>query len=414
MLLASRGANAVARVLKPKIPRPLTKVKAAANIHIPTATLQQVSLSAPTSIRIQTAKTAITRLLHNVLPRPATFRANPSFTRAAHTSTIRQSLSLPTRFALGGSRPPLGTPFMPRSPDLVSRSVANVGLGTARQFSSARPVFQNLVQNVPIAARAFCEVDLDLGLNDKVDMKRRRAMIRRAVKAQKKQALQTKSTVSSVDFSSLVESTTPIEETDEMLAFSHYFSVAPEEPFTTTLIVPLAPEGARAPLPLTAESSTYDIIAGTHVAYSRHSVRVAALFRRLDVANVWERGAQCAAIGGDGVVSALVVRFEGWSEDTLRGVLGEAGRGWCRVESVPTYPAIRPVEESEYVMPVIDFAASFYADEQYALGSGRSDFSGITTPDSSHEDSDGSSDASWTQSLMDSSIRFSSSFEDRL
>ncbi|KAJ7744661.1 hypothetical protein B0H16DRAFT_1727223 [Mycena metata] len=40
--------------------------------------------------------------------------------------------------------------------------MTHVGLGTARNFSSGRPLFQQLADNVPIADRAFYEADWDL------------------------------------------------------------------------------------------------------------------------------------------------------------------------------------------------------------------------------------------------------------
>jgi len=81
-----------------------------------------------------------------------------------------QSLSLPSRVALRQQsygrqqtrafgapqylpHGPYTTNALPRGP----HAVANIGLGTARNFSSGRPVFQNLVQNVPIVARALNE-----------------------------------------------------------------------------------------------------------------------------------------------------------------------------------------------------------------------------------------------------------------
>lgn len=427
MLLASRGANVATRALK--LPKPPninpSQVNASRAIHIPTSTLQ--NRISPASLK-QSARTLLSRFFSHITPNPNAApirllsRAAYNTSAPAH-ATIKQSLSLPARFALGVGPKPLGTPFMPRSPVLVSRSVANVGLGTARNFSSARPVFQNIVQNVPVAARAFCEVDLN-DVGSKTGVRARRGTARHVIKAQKKQSSKLEKTkrtpLSPATISALIEESLSrsreFEETDEMLAYSHYFSVAPEEPFTTTLVIPLAPEGARAPLPPDPFTSTYDIITDTHIAYSRHSIRVAALFRRLDAANVWERGAQCIAMGEgeEGVARKLLVKFDGWSEDTLRGVLGEAGTGWCEVVCVPKYPALR--YGGEFVMPAVD--------SQYLFSSGYAShfLSGTTTPVDYGGDIEGHSDGdgSWTQSFTlsdpDSGIRmgFSSAFEERL
>lgn len=74
-----------------------------------------------------------------------------------------QNLSLPARVALSKAGPrAFGAPYLPRGPTIPRpNAVTNVGLGTARNFSSGRPLFQNLIQNVPVAARSFCELDLD-------------------------------------------------------------------------------------------------------------------------------------------------------------------------------------------------------------------------------------------------------------
>lgn len=58
-------------------------------------------------------------------------------------------------------------------PTAAPRSSSQVGLQTARNFSSSRPVFQNVVQNAPLGARV-------LGDKDKLDLRRFRREMRAA------------------------------------------------------------------------------------------------------------------------------------------------------------------------------------------------------------------------------------------
>ncbi|KAF9505809.1 hypothetical protein BS47DRAFT_1270317, partial [Hydnum rufescens UP504] len=142
-----------------------------------------------------------------------------------------------------------------------------VGLGTARNFSSGRPVFQNLVQNVPVAGRALFEVDFDVKTK-KDNLKRRNlAKKTKASQARRKDMLMLISRTPTSGFfpASFPESLSP-----------------PMEPFITTLSIPLSPMVTRAPLGASPELSTRALIFSVHNSYSDHSIRVASLFRRLD------------------------------------------------------------------------------------------------------------------------------------
>ena len=79
--------------------------------------------------------------------------------------------------------------------------------------------------------------------------------------------------------------------------------------------------------------------------------------------------------------TVLEVRFSGWTEARVRGVLGEAGSGWCVLEEVwaneseemddalsemsfDTHSiASTPVHDMDpsasFVLPTLDFSASF-------------------------------------------------------
>ena len=52
----------------------------------------------------------------------------------------------------------MSIPKLPRAP-AVPRGVQQVGLGTARNFTTGRPIFAHLAENVPVAGRALSEAD---------------------------------------------------------------------------------------------------------------------------------------------------------------------------------------------------------------------------------------------------------------
>jgi hypothetical protein len=259
-----------------------------------------------------------------------------------------------------------------------------VGLNPARQFSSSRPLFQNVVQNVPIALRAFSEADWEV---QRKEMNRRKAI--EIMKGKKIK-------ISNPRPSRL----TPKDSMKE--SFDHYF-VAPTTPEVTTyLTIPLAPAEARTPLPVESSATLLDpAIASVHESYQRHSARVDSILRRLDAANAWDRGAVCegygtAATGEDtGLCSVLRIKFSGWTLEMVKEVIGEAGIGWCELEQVPLAPKtvvttstpstsvvsdpldeplpLQPVSPissrldqalvdeatSSFIMPTLDFSSSF-------------------------------------------------------
>jgi hypothetical protein len=58
----------------------------------------------------------------------------------------------------------MGAPRLP-CPPTVPRSITQVELGTARNFTTGRPILQNIadnVHNVPVASRALLEADPDM------------------------------------------------------------------------------------------------------------------------------------------------------------------------------------------------------------------------------------------------------------
>ena len=284
--------------------------------------------------------------------------------------SIRQSLSLPVRIAL--SRP-LRSPCLPRA-SRVPGNVIQVGLGNARNFSTGQPIFQNLVQNVPVVGRAFYEVDWDLSLRQEKDSKVRRPKI-----ADRKVKLADKLTPLPEHF------TGPTSYITEEV--QHYFH-SPSEPLITTYLqIPLAPTPtSRVPLSSSSPSTPcllpLPVLAKEHASHSKHAIRVSSMFRRLDAARVWQRGATCETFGDpSGLCTILRVKFAGWSEEMVKDVLGDAGKDWCTIQELHTNHEVRfepqdslmsplaqpassnTINEMAYVMPILDFSSSFLATD---------------------------------------------------
>ena len=303
---------------------------------------------------------------------------------AGRTPTIESSLSLPVRHALSVR---MGSPRLPRPP-AVPRSIAQVGLGTARNFTTGRPIFQNIadkIHNIPVVSRAFLEAGLDTRTKDDS---------MRAFKAEKKPKKRCRT--ESVPRPNKVEfhPAATLRGEDKSVAateFEKYFVPTPVPDASTTLLVPLAPTPTgRVPLSHTLSYDRHPLLplmelSALHVDSERHASRVKALFEQLDAAQVWDKGATCEAFGGVRGAGVLRVHFSGWSAHEVRGVLGEAATGWCILEeeradeirdeeldammsdadSSPDYPGIAELNLSSpidpaysFVLPTLDFSAS--------------------------------------------------------
>ncbi|KAF9052881.1 hypothetical protein BJ165DRAFT_809565 [Panaeolus papilionaceus] len=274
-----------------------------------------------------------------------------------HRASIQNGFSLPVRNALHTSalRRQANT-FLPRGNGPVAvrcGGVSQVGLGTARNFSTGRPIFQHLVENVPVACRAIYELDVDL----KLPAKRREAMRNminsNGIVERSKERVKAKSTPIKTQEECTTEST--LEEDMEQ-----YFALD-LPPVSTYLLVPLAPTPtSRAPLPANLVDDDVNLLpplaelGAIRTSHSTHALRVSTLFMRLDQANVWARGVSCSAysqgqqyrhhqtdsIGGKdediniGSCTILKVEFIGWTKAEVRGVIGESGSGWCVLEEV--------------------------------------------------------------------------------
>ncbi|KAI0818701.1 hypothetical protein BC629DRAFT_1463608 [Irpex lacteus] len=290
---------------------------------------------------VKQARTFLTRVVGE-LTTPGTFNlaahaphgsAGPKYSANPYRfQTIQQRLNGPTRVTL--SRP-LWAPYMPRAPALP-RNVTHVGLGTARNFSSARPLFQNVVDNVPVVGRAFWEADWDVKMMKEREMKIKKYSGNKENKTSRKLRLEPSTRP-------VVASTAAVEAVSTQEAeLDHYFPAPAVADVTTVLLIPLAPTPtSRLPLPTNPSVHTsnhplipFAYLASVHDDHVTHSLRVSSLFSRLDAARVFDDpGVTTSAFGhSSGLCTVLEVKFHGWTESRVRGVLGEAGTGWCVLE----------------------------------------------------------------------------------
>lgn len=313
------------------------------------------------------------------------------------TPSIRSGLSLPARHALHSKAFGAGT-FLPRAPMSPRPPVATqLGLGTARNFSSSRPIFQNLVDNVPIALRSLYEADLD------IDFARKKTGVRRPLYTALNKP---KAALVGPKMKPRARRVLAEKENSEVLAdaaaeFSQYFSAPTPAPVTSYVFIPLAPTpsnrlplSSRDSLPHTGRFIPLGEVGSIHASHSRHALRVSTLFAKLDQANVWSHpGVSCTPYSGcprkalsddddeelEGVCTFLKLEFAGWTMNEVRSVIGECGQGWCVFEEVrhdeeedeesvfssaissPPSELVDPAQSM--VMPTIDFSSSFLAGQ---------------------------------------------------
>lgn len=265
-----------------------------------------------------------------------------SLVRPAHfhstAQSVKASYSLPVRNALYR---PLSLPRLPR-PTPIPGNVANVGLGTVRSFHSARPIFQNMVDNVPIATRALWEAEWEFKAKKKDERKMRKAKENIAPPKTKEMLKQRQIPI-------IAETSTEVDVSE----LDHYMPQLALPEVTTYLLVPIAPT-PTARLPLSAHSAAgigslhpllpVPEIAATHKMHRNHSLRVSTLFSRLDAANVWDDpgvGVDAYAYGqgsgdnsSDKQCTILRVTFAGWTAAQVRSITGESGQGWCAIDEV--------------------------------------------------------------------------------
>ncbi len=303
---------------------------------VPRITPQQPS---PFTSRILNRTRTIFNAFVGHLTAPSKLRAPGAVPRSMQTVATRvpkieNNLSLPVRHALSTR---MGAPRLPRPP-AVPRSIAQVGLGTARNFTTGRPIFQNIadnMHNIPVAARAFLEADLDMRTKEDRGLALKLKHARRKSKKHSRRVCASDKVQFHPSATHPPATATAAEETES--EFVKYF--VPQVPdVSTTLLIPLAPTPTtRVPLSHTFAYDRHPLVpflelSALRVDTERHASRVKALFEQLDAAQAWDKGAVCETLGGARGASVLRVRFAGWSAHAVRGILGEVATGWCVLE----------------------------------------------------------------------------------
>ena len=281
------------------------------------------------------------------LATPGTLRVSPGggAVRSIHLVAsrmpkIESNWSLPVRHALSVR---MGAPRLPRPPT-VPRNIAQVGLGTARNFTTGRPIFQNLadkMHNIPVASRAFLEADLDMRSKDD-DRSALASKLKRARNGKSKRRSRpvcpSDNKLRFHPAASRPTASAPETEAHAHAEFDKYFTPPQVPDVSTTLLIPLAPTPtSRVPLAHTFAYDQHPLvpfleISALHVNAERHAARVRTLFEQLDAARAWDKGTTCETLGGARGAGVLRVRFAGWSVHAVRGILGEAATGWCILE----------------------------------------------------------------------------------
>lgn len=262
--------------------------------------------------------------------------------RALHTSVlhaplgraaIKQGFSFPVRVAV--SRPFRLGSCMPRAPISAPR-VVNLGIGSVRNFTSAQPLFQNLVENVPIAIRALYEANIDAKY---LHGHAGRQMFRTTKTHSAEQTRKSLHRFQNVSITNEVAS----EPATSMEELQRYFPL-PEATVTTYLLVPLAPTPtSRMPLASPSIAGAPDLLhplaelCDLHISHELHALRVSSLFSRLDHGDVWSKGVRCSAFAhgtahiwdDERSCTILKVEFIGWNKAEVKSVIGECGTGWC-------------------------------------------------------------------------------------
>lgn len=358
-----------------------------------------------------------TRSLHN-----AAFRGN----------SIPCGLSLAARASLkNNALRRQASMFLPRAPNTPPPrygGAIQVGLGTARNFTTGRPIFQQVAENIPITGRALYEADWDL------KMRKRRARVHIATgnKPTQKSKEMSKPSQRSATHATVIHDDIKDDVTPPKPDLDHYFPLV--DTVTTFLYVPLAPRTPLSQHPAPDEFTLLPLpdIAALHSSYTTHKLRVTTLFTRLEQADVWSRGVsyccysqglhhQIQSLSGEkaGVCTNIKLVFQGWTKAEVMNVIGESGTGWCALEEVfhdqvwedsdglseaslsldsslsravsPTISEGADFSES-FVMPKLAFSSSFLASgvshsSSSSPSEGSSGFapSGLTNDDSNEE-----------------------------
>ena len=300
----------------------------------------------------QSARRFITRLLEPTVPAHVhgghqshiTLQGLAHFGVHHHPNPIIRNLSSTSKFSLAHS--PVSRVYLPRGPqgfhNVGYRGLAQeIGLGTARNFSTGRTVFHHVIEkNASIGVRAFLEMDAGKDLRT-VRISRTRAK-KSGQKETKRMVVKPKPVV--------------VETKEEEIA--QYFKL--EEPDVVTYLqVALAPTpSARLPYAASTDSSMDSTrllplraVLNIQQQFYARSEFVSSLVGRVDARDDRNspKGRVSFETWGDssGLCTELRIRFEGWSEEDVRalfdGILTDGGGEWAIQELRPPAPLLEKV-----------------------------------------------------------------------
>ena len=257
-----------------------------------------------------------------------------------HPNPILRNLSSTSKFSLAHS--PVSRVYLPRGPqgfnNVGYRGLAQeIGLGTARTFSTGRTVFHYVIEkNASIGVRAFLEMDAGTDLRTvQVSRTHARKSGRKAKKETKRVVFPPKPVV--------------VKTKEEEIA--QYFKQGEPDVVTYLQVALAATPSARMPFAASTDGSIdstrlLPLRAMLNIQQQFHasSQFVSSLFGRMDAHDVGNspRGRVTVESWGDlrGLCTELRIRFEGWSEEDVRalfaGLLTDEGTGgWAIQELYP-------------------------------------------------------------------------------
>lgn len=297
--------------------------------HLPTNATPRAAATPLGSVArsfLESVSAGVFRSVRTAVQTPySTSRVQPKTVSPGHAlRAFRGTVARPRR-AFGGPTP-RGVAF--------PANVSHIGLGPARNFSSARPIFENVCQNVPLGLRALADTDgVDRRKWAKVRRDVRRAH-RTAVKGQGR-ALPRAEQLRRIEFSSFFGST--VAEASASAVVKPAVAVANATVDPVMLVLPLEPTLA---LPYPSDnaiipgstSSSYRLLTPTVLhslhsiqnAYESHAHRIRALSNRLTSAGVFDDpGVAVEMIFSDGE-KLVEVRFpSSWSRRDVEQACGE-------------------------------------------------------------------------------------------
>ncbi|KAL7416170.1 hypothetical protein BDY24DRAFT_439381 [Mrakia frigida] len=241
------------------------------------------------------------------------------------------------RFGPGGLG--RGGPMGPGVRGAFSRGVGNVGLGTARGYASmARPLFDGVVGNTPLALRALANALEDQAENLKAPHRSLHHSSKSSSSSSaKKQRLSAhpylKSSFKKVPTVVVEESASD----DHTYFFtpspSHTLPVAASPSSTTTLFLPFSLNSTTHTFPPSHYPSLSHLASTHREAYQTHAQRVEGLIKLMEEKGVFLNAGVREEEVKDWEEEVLGVKvvFEGRSEEEVRVILGEGegeGEWW--------------------------------------------------------------------------------------